>query len=166
MIGLVKSAALKSSDKADSELPVSSNVLGPDDATDFFTNPQAVERRVWRNTFVVIALALIFAGFFADLKFTLGLALGGVLALLNYKWLHSSLKDALSTGTGKPLPGTMMMFVVRWLVVATVAYGAHLTGYFDGFAMLAGLFAPALAVMIEAAYVTYKTLVLSGEDHK
>ena len=59
-----------------------------------------------------------------------------------------------------------MMFVVRWLVVATVIYGAHLTGYFEGFAMLAGLFAPALAVMIEAAYMTYKTLAQSGEDQK
>jgi hypothetical protein len=166
LIRLVKSAALKSSDKADSEIPASSNAFENDDAMDSFTNPQAVERRVWRNTFVVIALALIAAGFFADLKFILGLALGSVLALLNYKWLHSSLKDALSTGTGKPQPGTMMMFVVRWLVVATVVYGANLTGYFDGIAMLAGLFAPALAVIVEAAYVTYKTLAHSGEDHK
>jgi hypothetical protein len=166
LIRLVKSAALKSSEKADSEIPASSSALESDDATDSFTNPGTVERRVWRNMFVVIALALIAAGFFASLKFTLGLALGGVLALLNYKWLHSSLKDVLSAGTGKPAPGTMMMFIVRWLVVATIAYGANLTGYFDGIAMLAGLFAPALAVMIEAAYVTYKTLAHSGEDHK
>jgi hypothetical protein len=53
-----------------------------------------------------------------------------------------------------------MMFVVRWLVVGIVIYGASLTGYFDSIAMLAGLLAPALAVMIEAAYVTYKTISL------
>jgi hypothetical protein len=163
---LVKSAALKSSDQADIETPASSNDLEEDEAVDSFTNPKAVERRVWRNSFAVIVLALVAAGIFAELKFTLGLALGGLLALLNYKWLHSSLKDALSAGTSKPPPGIMMMFVVRWLVVATVIYGAMLTGYFDGIAMLAGLFAPALAVMIEAAYVTYKTLAQSGEDHK
>jgi hypothetical protein len=163
---LVKSAALKSSKQADREIPGPSDPLEDDEAMDSFTNPTAVERRVWRNSIVVIALALLVAAIFAEVKITLGLALGGVLALLNYKWLHSSLKDVLSAGTGKPPPGTMMMFVVRWLVVATIIYGAHLTGYFDGFSMLAGLFAPALAVMIEAAYMTYKTLAQSGEKHK
>jgi hypothetical protein len=161
---LVKSAALNSSDKADSQLPDSSDA--DEKVVESLTNPQAVERRVWRNIFVVIAGAIIAAIIFAELKFTLGLGLGGALALLNYRWLHSSVKDALSAGTKHAPPGTMMMFVVRWLVVAIVVYGANSTGYFDGFAMLAGLFAPALAVMIEAAYVTYKTLSHSGENHK
>lgn len=157
---------MKSSDKADSETPAPSDAPEDGDAIDSFTNPQAVERRVWRNSFAVIALALAAAAIFAEFNFTLGLALGSALALLNYKWLHSSLKDTLSVATSKPAPGTMMMFVVRWLVVATLVYGAYLTGYFDGIAILAGLFTPALAVMIEAAYMTYKTLAHSGEDHK
>lgn len=160
---MVKSAALKSSDKADRDLPASSNAPEDEGARDSFTNPVAVERRVWRNIFVVIAIGLIAAAFFADLKFTMGLALGGALALLNYKWLHSSVKDALSAGTKNAPPGTMMMFVVRWLVIATVVYGASLTGYFEPIAMLVGLFAPALAVMMEAGYVTYKTIAQAGE---
>lgn len=161
--GLVKSAALKSSDKADRDLHASSNAPEDDGATDLFTNPEAVERRVWRNIFMVVIVGLIAALICADLKFTLGLALGGALALLNYKWLHVSLKDVLSAGTSKAPPGTMMMFVVRWLVIAIVVYGASLTGYFEPVAMLAGLFAPALAVMMEAGYVTYKTIAQSGE---
>jgi hypothetical protein len=44
------------------------------------------------------------------------------------------------------------------VVVATTGWVAFQTGYFDAVAILAGLFAPAVAVMIEAAYVTYKTL--------
>ncbi|HEX8184798.1 MAG TPA: hypothetical protein VF747_08605, partial [Blastocatellia bacterium] len=57
-----------------------------------FTEPEAVERRVWRNIFIVIFLAIIAAAFLADLKFMMGIALGGALALLNYKWLHASLR--------------------------------------------------------------------------
>ena len=163
MIGLVKSAALKSSDQADQQMPVAPNASEGEGVTDLFTNPEAVERRVWRNIFVVIALGLIAALIFADLKFILGLAVGGALALLNYKWLHSSVKDVLSAGTKNAPPGTMMMFVIRWLVVAIVIYGASLTGYFEPIAMLAGLFTPALAVMMEAGYVTYKSIAQSGE---
>jgi len=123
-----------------------------------FTEPAAVERRVWRNIFAVIAMATVVAAIFADLRFMLGLILGGGLALLNYKWLHASLRAILDTGSRKAPPGTTLKFMVRWLVIAAVAWIGNQTGYVDAVAILAGLFAPAVAVMIEAAYVTYKTL--------
>lgn len=123
-----------------------------------FTEPAAVERRVWRNIFAVIALATVAAAVFADWRFMLGLILGGGLALLNYKWLHASLRAILDTGSRKAPPGTTLKFIVRWLVIAAVAWAGNKTGDVDAVAILAGLFAPAVAVMIEAAYVTYKTL--------
>ena len=92
-----------------------------------------------------------------------GLAIGGMLALLNYRWLHSSLRAALAGGEKKVPPGTTVKFLIRWLVIAAVVYGASLTGYVDSAAMLIGLFAPALAIMIEAAYVTYRTITQHGE---
>jgi ATP synthase I chain len=123
-----------------------------------FAEPAAVERRVWRNIFAVIILAMTFAAAFADLKFTLGVALGGALALLNYKWLHSSLRAILEVGGEKAPPGTRLKMVVRWLVIAAIAWAANQTGYFDAVGIVAGLAAPAPAIIIEAAYVTYKTL--------
>ena len=127
--------------------------------------PEAVERRVWRNIFAVVAIAVVIAALTADLKFMLGLVLGGGLALLNYKWLHSSLRAVLATGSQKTPPGTMIKFVVRWLVIAAVAWAANKTGYFDAVAILAGLFAPAVAVMIEAAYATYKSVTTRENDN-
>jgi hypothetical protein len=126
-----------------------------------FTSPPAVERRVWRNIYVVIAIAIIVAAVYADLQFVFGLALGGMLALLNYRWLHSSLRSVLVAG--KAPPGTSLKFVFRWIVIGSVVYAASLTGYFNSIAMLLGLFAPAIAIMMEAAYVTYKTLARHGE---
>jgi ATP synthase I subunit len=130
-----------------------------------FAAPEAVERRVFRNIFAVIAIAVVIAALTADLRFMLGLVLGGALALLNYKWLHSSLRAVLATGNEKTPPGTMIKFVVRWLVIAAVAWAANKTGYFDPVAILAGLFAPAVAVMIEAAYVAYKSLTTRENDN-
>ncbi|MEW6126339.1 MAG: ATP synthase subunit I [Acidobacteriota bacterium] len=129
------------------------------------TSPERVERRIWRNTFAIIILAIIFASLFANLKFTLSLFVGSALSLVNFKWLHASIKDVLTASDGKRPPGTMLLFIVRWILVGAVVYGLHLTGYFDIVAMLAGLFAPALAVMIEAGYVTYKTITQPGEHN-
>jgi len=126
--------------------------------------PEAVERRVWRNIFAVVAIAVVIAALTADLKFMLGLVLGGALALLNYKWLQSSLRGVLATGNQKAPPGTLIKFVVRWLMIAAIAWAANKTGYFDAVAILAGLLAPVPAVMIEAAYVSYKTLARSKGD--
>ncbi|HSB08712.1 MAG TPA: ATP synthase subunit I [Blastocatellia bacterium] len=128
-----------------------------------FTAPEAVERRVWRNIFAVVAISTVAAAFLADLRFMLGLVLGGGLALLNYRWLHSSLRAIVVAGNQKAPPGTTIKFVVRWLVIAAVAWAANKTGYFEAVAILAGLFAPAAAVMIEAAYVAYRTLKSQGE---
>ena len=127
--------------------------------------PEAAERRVWRNIFAVVAIAVVIAALTADLKFMLGLVLGGGLALLNYKWLHSSLRAVLAAGSQKAPPGTMIKFVVRWLVIAAVAWAGNKTGYFDAVAILAGLFAPAVAVMIEAAYATYKSVRTRENDN-
>src|SRR5690349_15588760 len=127
-----------------------------DGYADTLTDSQAVERRVWRNILGVLAVAVLIAAIFAELPFILGLILGGGLALLNYRWLHSSLRAILGTGSAHAPPGTSLKFIVRWLLVATIGWAANRTGYFDAVGILAGLFAPAVAVMIEAAYVTYK----------
>jgi len=131
---------------------------------DRLTDPATVERRVWRNIFAVTACAIVAAALTADLSFMLGLLLGGALALLNYKWLHASLKAAVATGTGKAAPATVMKFIFRWIIIGAAVYVASLTGYFNPVAILAGLLSPAVAVMIEAGYVTYKTIVRNGEE--
>lgn len=129
-----------------------------EDEAMLFAEPQAVERRVWRNIIAVLACAIIAAAIFADLYFLLGLILGGGLALLNYRWLHSSLRAILDTGSTRTPPGTSMKFIVRWLLIAAAGWAANQTGYFDAAGILSGLFAPAAAVMIEAGYMTYKTI--------
>ena len=154
---------MKLSDTSESE-EANSKDLQSANAQDDFTNPEWVEHRVWRNTFAVIILATIIAAVFANLQFTLGLVVGSALSLINYRWLHSSVKDVLSESKGKAPPGTAMMFIIRWIVIGLVIYFLNLTGWCDPKGMLAGLFAPALAVMIEAGYVTYKTITQGGDN--
>ena len=127
-----------------------------------FTDPQAVERRVLRNTIIAIAFGTVAAALFAGLSFTLGALLGGVLSIINFKWLSGSLRGLFElnreTGGKKTPPGAMMKFVLRWLLIGAVGYGASRTGFFEGAGIVTGLLAPAVAVIVEAAYSTYKTL--------
>lgn len=160
---LLESAASNMSDEGDLQ---SLNQSSDDDPALALTAPEAVERRVFRNIIAVVAIAVIAAAIFADLKFMLGLVLGGALALLNYKWLNASLRAVLVVGGEKAPPGTLIKFVVRWLVIAAVAWAANKTGYVDPVAILAGLLAPAAAVAIEAAYVGYKTLAINKGERR
>lgn len=123
-----------------------------------FTRPEFVERRVWRNIVFVIVTSVAITALAADFRVTLGVALGGALAVLNYRWLGSSLRAVLAVGSEKTPPGTTLKFVIRWLVVAAIGWAANITGYVDAVGILAGLFAPAVAVMIEAAWVVYQTV--------
>jgi hypothetical protein len=123
-----------------------------------FTRPELVERRVWRHLSAVIIVAVTISALAADFRFTLGLELGGALALLNYRWLESSLRAVLAAGVEETPPGTMLKFVARWLIIAAAGWAANRTGYFEAVGILAGLFAPAIAITIEAGYVTTRTV--------
>src|SRR6185369_2915927 len=77
-----------------------------------FTAPEAVERRVWRNSIAIVVIATAAAAFITDFRFVSGLILGGALALLNYRRLHSSLRAIVAASNEKTPPGTMIKFVV------------------------------------------------------
>ncbi len=126
------------------------------------SEPQAVERRVLRNIVIAIALGALSAAIFGGLRLALGALLGGVLSIINFKWLAGSLRALFElnreTGSKKTPPGTMMKFILRWLLIGAAGYGASLTGLFDPAGIVAGLLAPAAAVILEAGYSTYKTV--------
>ena len=124
--------------------------------------PRVVERRVLRNIVLAIALGALSAAIFGGIRLTLGALLGGVLSIINFKWLASSLRALFElnkeTGGRKTPPGSMMKFILRWLLIGAAGYGASRTGLFDAAGIVAGLLAPAAAVILEAGYTTYKTL--------
>lgn len=164
-VALLESLALNKGEKAGREGDSLETASESSALIDERTEPKAVERRIWRNAFVVVVLAVVAAAVFASLKFTLGLALGCLLALLNFRWLHTSVRDILGAGTTTAPPGTTWLFLFRWIVVGAVAYVALLTGYFSGVAVLVGLFTPAAAVMIETIYMIFTSFARRGEDN-
>jgi hypothetical protein len=123
---------------------------------DIYTEPDAVNRRFWRHLLITVAIGVAAAAMFGGPRFAGGVLLGGGLAMLNFRWLLSSVNGVLAVGSPKVPPGTTMMFMLRWVVIAAIAYAAHRVFQVKGAAIIAGLLAPALAVLLEAGYLTFR----------
>jgi hypothetical protein len=122
------------------------------DILDSLTDPEAVGRRFFRSLIAVVTIGVVIAAALAGLRFTMGVFLGGMLALLNHRWLYSSLRAILALGMDKS-SSTRSKIIFRWLVIGAAAYLAVLTGRFDPVGIMVGLLAPAAAVFIEAGYI-------------
>jgi hypothetical protein len=138
---------------------VSSNLNDPgEEALAHATEPALVEKRIWIEMIAAIGVAVTVSAFIGPYTFVLGVGLGGVLALLNHKWLSSSLRRVLMSENQKAPSAAVFKFIIRWVVIGFLAFLANRTGYFDGTGIILGLFVTALAVMVEAAYLGYKAI--------
>lgn len=88
-----------------------------------------------------------------------GFAVGCVIGMLNFHWLKrvvSTLADR-ATGSGKRQgsAGVVLRFLLRYLLVAAAAYAIFKVSLASLYGLLAGLFLPVAAIMVEAAYEVY-----------
>jgi len=91
-----------------------------------------------------------------------GFLVGCAVAFLNFHWLKrvvSALADrATATGERQSSKGVVLRFLLRYFLIALAAY-AILKIFRDSlYGLLAGLFLPVGAILIEAAYELYAAL--------
>lgn len=125
-------------------------------------------RRLERNTYLVLAAMMVGSLLTGKARIILGTALGGILGLLNYRWLSASLGVIISNTdlTGRVPPWTVWKFVIRYFVIGTVIGLALWSGYFHILAIVAGFCAFVGAAMIEAGYQIYLMIVHRQESTK
>ncbi len=85
-----------------------------------------------------------------------GFAVGCAIAILNFHWLKrvvSALAER-ATGTGKRQrsTGVVLRFLLRYLLVAAAAYAIFRVSTASLYGLLAGLFLPVAAILMEAVY--------------
>ena len=92
----------------------------------------------------------------------LGFLVGAAVAYTNFRWLKRTVKalaDAVSqAGPPRSRPSVVLRFLMRFVLIALVAY-VIFTSYplaFHGF--LGGMFVPVLAIFVEAARATYSAM--------
>ena len=88
-----------------------------------------------------------------------GFVVGCAIGMLNFHWLKrvvSALADR-ATGSGKRQgsAGVVFRFLLRYLLVAVAAYAIFRVSLASLYGLLAGLFLPVAAIMVEAVYEVY-----------
>lgn len=118
-----------------------------------------------RKFMLVLGLAAFLTAFsFFGWRIALGFALGGTIAYLNFHWLKKvvgGLADlTIQSGTPASNRGVVHRFILRYLLMAFVAFAILTVSRESLYGLFAGLFLPVAAMLCEAGYETYK--VLSG----
>lgn len=120
---------------------------------------ERLERRLQRNSLIVITLALIAAAVWSGERMAMGVLLGGALSLFNKRWLTGSARAILSQAAemqnGRIPPFTAAKFILRYYVVALVIGVAVWSGHFHPLGIGVGFAAFVGGVMIEAGYQLY-----------
>ncbi|MCS7079745.1 MAG: ATP synthase subunit I [Chloracidobacterium sp.] len=116
-------------------------------------SPPMIERRIQWVTLAVTAGAALAVGARSGWSVGVGVALGGLLAHLNFLWMRASLRAivaATTAGGGKPSRFQMAKFFLRWVILGAVIWLAMQVASVAAVAIVCGLFALPLAVVVEA----------------
>ena len=112
---------------------------------------------------VVLAISVpILGGLYFGLRTALGLGAGCLVALLNFVWLKRGV-EALAdrvVGGGKTQSGKGIVarFLLRYVLMAAIAYGIFTVSPASLYGLLFGLSLPVAAIACEAAYEAYVAL--------
>jgi len=107
--------------------------------------------------------ALITAWTFFGWRIGVGFALGGVVAFVNLLWLKKVVADLaeITIQSGEPASGRgiVQSFLLRYFLMALVAFVILTVSRESLYALFAGLSLPVAAILCEAAYEGYAALV-------
>ena len=130
-------------------------LLGPEPASATISH-----RRLLIEMAALVVMGTIVGWFFGGAKFGVGILFGGALAFGNYFWLKSSTESLFATafsGGRTPLPA--IRFIARYVALGLVILAFHYTGILPAAALIAGLAAFALAVVVDGIISIFRRTV-------
>ncbi|HET7871772.1 MAG TPA: ATP synthase subunit I [Terriglobales bacterium] len=87
---------------------------------------------------------------------------GSVVAILNFHWLKRTIEamgeQIVATGAGPSRSSAVGRFMLRYFLIALVAYVILKSSANSLYGLFAGLSLPVAAILIEAAYQLYRAL--------
>ena len=126
---------------------------------DFYSDAYA---RIIRFMLALGIVATVAALVRFGLAVAAGFVVGGAIAFLNFHWLKrvvSALADrATATGERQSSKGVVLRFLLRYVLIALSAYAIFKISRDSLYGLLAGLFLPVGAILMEAVYELYAAL--------
>ena len=129
------------------------------------TRPDDLEARIVRAMIVAVTVAVIVSALVAPWRVTSGLLLGGVLSLLNYRWLSGSvaaLVDMQKPGVKPRLK--LWKHGLRYFVIAAAVFAGYQFNLISLAATIAGLCAFVPALFVEAGRQFYFAIIRREES--
>lgn len=119
-----------------------------------------IESRIFRSMVSAGTLAVVASLPFGHWRITTGLLLGGLLSLLNHRWLSSSTAAAFSViAHGKRPQLKVTKYILRYLVIASVVFLAYKFDIVSLTATIAGLCSFVVALFVEAFREFYFAII-------
>ena len=107
--------------------------------------------------------ALITACIFFGWRIGMGFALGATIAYVNFHWLKRVVAGLaeLTIGSGTPASGRGVVhrFLLRYFLMAIVAFVILTVSRESLYGLFAGLFLPVAAILCEAVYEAYAAVI-------
>ncbi|HEY8228191.1 MAG TPA: ATP synthase subunit I [Pyrinomonadaceae bacterium] len=128
------------------------------------TRDQGLHSRILRTMIIATLVAVMVSVFFSSWQVTSGLVIGGLLALLNHRWLQSSISVAFGVLVSGEKPRiTLAKYIFRYLVVGSVAFAAYALGFASLAAIIIGLCTFVVALFVEAFREFYFAIIRREE---
>ncbi|SRR6266403_2858525 len=124
----------------------------------------ALELRLLRAMMASVALAVIASTMLLPWRVTTGLMLGGLLSLLNFHWLQTSVAAVFKVSAGARPRVRVARYVFRYFVIGAAGYAGYESGLVSLPAMFAGLCSFVPAVFVEAFRQFYFAIIRREES--
>lgn len=119
-----------------------------------------INARVQRSMAIAVALSVMVAAVVAPWRIGFGLLLGGLLSLLSYRWMISSIAAAFDSAAPGSRPEiNLAKYVVRYFVVGLAVYVAYSLQLVSLPATITGLCSFVVALFVEAIREFYFAIV-------
>jgi len=131
----------------------------PPQAESFYSDAYARIIRFMLALGIVVTIAVLVR---FGLAVAAGFVVGCAIALMNFHWLKrvvGALADrATATGERQSSKGVVLRFLLRYFLIALSAYAIFKISRGSLYGLLAGLFLPVGAILMEAIYELYAAL--------
>ena len=125
----------------------------------------AIETRVFFAMILTVALAVIASAILAPWRVMTGLMLGGVLSLLNYHWLRTSVAAVFNIDIAAGRPRfKASRYILRYFVIGVISFAAYKLRLVSLPATIAGLCAFVPALFVEAGRQFYFAIIHREES--
>ena len=121
---------------------------------------EALQTRIFRVMAASVVVAVSVAALLAPWRVTTGLLLGGMLSLMNYRWMSTSIAALIEArASGKTATANGSRYIVRYFVVAAAVIAAYKLNLVSLPATIIGLCSFVVALFAEAFRQFYFMIV-------